>query len=396
MRRLPSFVVGLFATALLAGGLTLTGCDTPSERPDDDVGSSDVHNPHLEKYPNLKKIDLPEGFQIRMYADDVPNARSLELTPNGTLFVGNRAGDKVFAVLDTDDDYEADEVKTITSGKRMPNGVAFRDGDLYVAEVSRVLKFADIESNLDDPPEPEVINDNFPSDGHHGWKYIAFGPDGKLYVPVGAPCNICERDQQVYSNLQRMDPDGSNKEVYATGIRNTVGFDWHPQTGELYFTDNGADNLGDNRPPDELNYAPEPGMDFGYPYCHGGDMPDPEFGDEADCSEFTPPIQKLGPHVAALGMEFYDGDMFPEKYHNQAFIAEHGSWNRTNKIGYRVSLVTFDEEGNATDYRPFADGWLQGEQDWGRPVDVELMDDGSMLVSDDANGQIYRIIYVGE
>jgi len=395
MRRLPLFVIGLFSAGLLCVG-PLIGCDTPSERPDDDVGNSDVENPHLEKYPNLKKIDLPEGFQIRMYADDVPNARSLELTPNGTLFVGNRAGDKVFAVLDTDDDYEADEVNTITSGKRMPNGVAFRNGDLYVAEVSRVLKFPDIESNLDDPPEPEVINDNFPSDGHHGWKYIAFGPDGKLYVPVGAPCNICERDQQVYSNLQRMDPDGSNKEVYATGIRNTVGFDWHPETGELYFTDNGADNLGDNRPPDELNYAPEPGMDFGYPYCHGGDMPDPDLGDEADCSEFTPPIQKLGPHVAALGMEFYDGEMFPEEYHNQAFIAEHGSWNRTNKIGYRVSLVTFDEEGNATDYRPFADGWLQGEQDWGRPVDVELMDDGSMLVSDDANGQIYRIIYTGE
>lgn len=351
-------------------------------------------NPAFQEHPDLKKIKLPPGFQIRMYAE-VPNARSLELAPDGTLFVGNRSGNKVYAVRDTDDDMQGDEVITIASGLRMPNGVAFRDGDLYVAEVSKVWRFADILNNLQDP-QKELVSDEFPTDSHHGWKFIKFGPDGKLYVPVGAPCNICKTDYTKFSNIMRMDPDGSNLEMYVKGVRNTVGFDWHPDTGNLWFTDNGRDMMGDNMPPDELNRVTRQGQHFGYPFCHGGFAPDPKFGDQADCDEFRPPAQKLGPHVAALGVEFYEGDMFPGEYKKQAFIAEHGSWNRSNKIGYRVTLVRLDDNQNVTSYEVFAKGWLQGESSWGRPVDVEVMADGSMLVSDDAGGKVYRIVYTGE
>jgi glucose/arabinose dehydrogenase len=366
----------------------VAACETPKDK-------KSVSNNGDRETPKLAQIELPDGFQIHMYASDVPNARSMELSPNGTLFVGNRKGDKVYAVVDSDGDYRADEVKVIAEGMRMPNGVALHDGDLYVSEVSKVWRFADIEQDLDDPGDPDLISEAFPTDSSHGWKFIKFGPDGKLYVPVGAPCNICKPDPQTYANLQRMDPDGSNREVFATGIRNTVGFDWHPETGELWFTDNGRDMMGDNRPPDELNHAPEQGLDFGYPYCHGGDIPDPQFGDQANCDDFVAPAQKLGPHVAALGMRFYTGDMFPEEYKNQIFIAEHGSWNRSSKLGYRVMLVELDDNGNAASYEPFATGWLQGESAWGRPVDLEIMDDGSMLVSDDASGSIYRITYEG-
>ena len=341
----------------------------------------------------LHLIEMPDGFQIDVYAR-VPNARSLELSPNGTLFVGNRTGDSVYAVRDTDGDNKADERFVLAEGLRMPNGVAYRDGDLYVAEVSRVWRFPGIEDNLENPSR-ELVSDTFPTDRSHGWKFIKFGPDGKLYVPVGAPCNICKPDFDRYANIMRMNPDGSNLEVYARGIRNTVGFDWHPETGDLWFTDNGRDWMGDNRPPDELNRAPEPGLHFGYPWCHGGTIQDPDFNDRP-CSEFVPPVQNLGPHVAALGMQFYTGDMFPGEYKNEVFIAEHGSWNRSNKIGYRVMLVRLDGEGNSLGYEEFATGWLQGEEAWGRPVDVELMDDGSMLVSDDFSGTVYRIVYTGE
>jgi glucose/arabinose dehydrogenase len=274
----------------------------------------------------------------------------------------------------------------------MPNGVALFNNDLYVSEVSRILKFPNIYQNYKSRPDFEVIYDQYPTDHHHGWKYIDFGPDGKLYVPVGAPCNICDSEDPVYASITRMNPDGSNVEIFAEGVRNTVGFDWHPETNVLWFTDNGRDYMGDNLPPDELNYAPEKGLNYGYPYCHGNDIPDPEFGKNKDCEKYTKPVQELGPHVAALGMIFYTGDMFPEKYKNQVFIAEHGSWNRSSKIGYRVMLVTLD--GNeALEYKPFAKGWLQGESVWGRPVDVAQMPDGSVLVSDDYANTIYRISY---
>ncbi|RLD78384.1 MAG: sorbosone dehydrogenase family protein, partial [Bacteroidetes bacterium] len=277
----------------------------------------------------------------------------------------------------------------------MPNGVALKDGNLYVAERSKIWRFKDIDEHLNNPPEPELIYDEFPEDDHHGWKFIAFGPDGKLYIPVGAPCNICERlDNPVYASITRMNDDGSGLEVFAHGVRNAVGFAWHPESKELWFTDNGRDWFGDDKPADELNHAPNTGMHFGFPYCHQGNLPDDEFGSGHSCDEFIAPVQKLGPHVAALGMRFYTGMMFPAEYKNQIFIAEHGSWNRTNKIGYQVSLVKLDGN-NAISYETFASGWLKedGETVWGRPVDVLVMPDGSMLISDDTANAIYRISY---
>lgn len=343
--------------------------------------------------PQLQKIKLPEGFKISIYADNVENARSMVMGDNGTLFVGTRGEDKVYAIVDKNKDYKADTVYTIASGLNMPNGVAFRNGSLYVAEVDKVWRFDKIEDNLMNPPQKVLVSDNFPSDKHHGWKYIAFGPDDKLYVPVGAPCNICDdhKKNPQYASITRMNADGSEHEVFAHGIRNTVGFTWHPETQEMWFTDNGRDMLGNDIPPDELNRAPQAGMNFGYPYCHGGDIPDPKF-DEHACSEFTPPVQKLGPHVAALGVKFYTGDMFPAAYKNQILIAEHGSWNRDTPIGYRIMMVKLD--GNkAVSYEPFAEGWLENGKAWGRPVAILQLEDGSILVSDDFANCIYRITY---
>ncbi len=344
----------------------------------------------------LDKIKLPEGFKIEVYASDVTNARSMALSPNGTLFVGTRDKGNVYALQDTDGDFVIDKKYVIASKLKMPNGVAFRDGDLYVAEVNRILKFENIEANLDEPKEPLVVYDQYPTDTHHGWKFIDFGPDGKLYVPVGAPCNICE-PEEIYASITRLNPDGTGMEIVQHGIRNTVGFTWHPETKDLWFTDNGRDWLGDDKPACELNHAPRDGMHFGYPYCHQGDLPDPEFGGKRDCSEFTPPAQKLGPHTAPLGIEFVTTNQFPAKYKNQILFAEHGSWNRSTKIGYRVMMVTLDENHNATSYEPFAEGWLEEDKDdvWGRPVDLEFLPDGSMLVSDDYADVIYRISYEG-
>ncbi|MBI4831473.1 MAG: sorbosone dehydrogenase family protein [Candidatus Lindowbacteria bacterium] len=344
-----------------------------------------------EQFP-LRRIKLPPGFAINIYAANVPNARSMTLSPNGTLFVGTRSEGNVYAVLDRDKDNKADEVITLARRLNMPNGVAFRDGSLYVAEVNRILRFDSIEEHLDRPPKPVIVNDRFPKDRLHGWKFIAFGPDGMLYVPVGAPCNVCERDDERYASIMRMKPDGSGLEMFARGVRNTVGFDWHPQTKELWFTDNGRDWMGDNMPPDELNRAPRSGLNFGFPYCHGNGIPDPALGKKHECDEFTPPVQELGPHVAALGMRFYTGDMFPDKYRNQIFIAQHGSWNRSAPIGYRVMLARI--EGNKpVGYEVFAEGWLQGGVSWGRLVDVLVMPDGALLVSDDKADVIYRISY---
>jgi glucose/arabinose dehydrogenase len=340
----------------------------------------------------LHLITLPPGFTIRVYAHDVPNARSMTLSPKGTLFVGTRSAGKVYAVVDRDTDHTADAVVTLVQGLNMPNGVAFRDGALYVAEVNRVLRFDHIETRLQDPPRPVVVNDGFPGDRHHGWKFIRFGLDGRLYVPVGAPCNVCERQDTRYASIMRMQPDGTGLEVFVRGVRNSVGFDWHPQTRELWFTDNGRDMLGDDLPPDELNHAPKQGGHYGFPYCHGGDLPDPKFGKRRRCEEFTPPAMKLGPHVASLGMRFYTGTMFPQEYRQQIFIAEHGSWNRSVPIGYRMTLVRLKDK-RAVGYEVFAEGWLQGERAWGRPVDVQVMPDGALLVSDDRAGVIYRISY---
>ena len=350
---------------------------------------------------SLDKIELPEGFTIDMYADSVPNARQMALSPNGTLFVGSRRAGTVRAVIDHDGDFKADQVVLIDDSLTMPSGLAFRDGSLYVGAVSQILRYDDIEAHLDAPPEPVVVVNDLPTEGHHGWKYLDFGPDGKLYVPVGAPCNVCV-EPEPFATILRMNPDGTEREVYARGVRNSVGFDWHPTTGHLWFTDNGSDNISpdvaitDELPSCELNHAPEAGLHFGFPYIHQGDTPDPQFGDGHSPDDYAPPAVNLGPHVAPLGMVFYTGAMFPDEYQNQAFIAEHGSWNRSKKIGYRLKLVRFDEAGNAIGQEVFAKGWLQDEQSWGRPNDVELMPDGSLLVSDDQAGAIYRITYSGD
>ncbi len=340
----------------------------------------------------LRNISMPPGFHIAVYAKDVKGARSLSLGARGTVFVGSREAGKVYALTGREGAKTAEHVTVIASGLNMPNGVAFRDGALYVAEVNRILRYNKIEEQMSTPPPAVVVNDTFPKDRHHGWKFIAFGPDGLLYVPVGAPCNKCEREDSRYASIMRMKPDGSGLEIFASGVRNTVGFDWHPQTKELWFTDNGADWMGDDTPPDELNRASRKGLNFGFPYCHAGDISDPKFGHKHPCSEFEPPAIKLGPHVAALGMRFYTGSMFPESYRNQIFIAEHGSWNRTIPIGYRVTLVRL-QDGRAVKYETFAEGWLSGLMTRGRPVDVLVMRDGALLVSDDRADMIYRISY---
>lgn len=343
----------------------------------------------------LDEITLPDGFQIDYYASGIENARSMCLSPGGVLYVGTRNAGNVYALVDTNKDFKADVRFTLAQGLNSPNGVAWKDGDLYVAEISRILKFNNIDENLADPGEPDVVFDQYPTEGHHGWKYIAFSPDGRLFVPVGAPCNICKSDDPVFASVTILDLDSKEYTIYAEGVRNTVGFDWHPVTGEFWFTDNGGDRLGDNMPGDELNYAPRSGMHFGYPFCHQGNYPDPKLGSSGVCEKFTPPAKILGPHVAALGLEFYDGEMFPEEYKNQAFIAEHGSWNRSTPLGYRISLVTIKDNEKAVSYETFAEGWLEEDGGrWGRPVDLELLPDGSMLISDDYGDAIYRISYV--
>jgi glucose/arabinose dehydrogenase len=371
--------------------LIIMSCNSKNDSSMED-GSVSAFSDSSKKLP-LDSIKLPEGFKIDVFAE-VDNARSMAISPSGIIYVGNRNGDKVYAVKDVDGDGKADKRWVIASGLNMPNGVAFKDDDLYVAEVSRILKFPSIESKLANPGQPVVLNDKYPTEAHHGWKYIAFGPDGKLYVPVGAPCNICESQDSVFASITRLNPDGTGREIFASGVRNTVGFTWHPQTGELWFTDNGRDLLGDDVPNCELNVAPKKGLHFGYPYCHQGDIKDPEFGDKKPCSDFVPPVQKMGPHVAPLGLKFYTGDMFPAEYKNQLFVAKHGSWNRTKKSGYEVSLVKV-ENNKSAGMETFASGWLDEatQKAWGRPVDVLQLADGSLLVSDDQANVIYRITY---
>lgn len=341
----------------------------------------------------LETIKLPPGFAIELWAK-VDNARQMALggvdARGGVLYVGSRSAGKVHAVR-FDASYRAGAVTRIADSLKMPSGLAWKNGSLYVGAVSRILRYDDIDRRLDQPPAPITVTDTLPKDAHHGWKFIAFGPDGKLYVPIGAPCNICDPGDP-YAAILRMDADGSNREIFARGVRNSVGFDWSPVDGTLWFTDNGRDWLGDDSPPDELNRAPRAGLHFGYPFCHGGDIADPEFGARRSCGEFTPPAQRLGPHVAGLGMRFYTGAMFPAEYRNQIFIAEHGSWNRSKKIGYRISLVRV-KDGRAVAREDFATGWLQGETAWGRPADVQPLPDGSLLVADDHAGAIYRIIW---
>ncbi|MEM6360541.1 MAG: sorbosone dehydrogenase family protein [Bacteroidota bacterium] len=381
--------------ALVLSTIFLMACGSESESGSSSLNSDSSAVTLTESDYPLEKLNLPPGFKVSIFAE-VENARSLAMSSSGVIYVGNRSADKVYALKDTNGDWIADDKYIIDEDLMMPNGVAYKDGDLYVAEVSKVWRYKNIEANLSNPPEPELVYDEYPTEGHHGWKYIAFGPDGKLYVPVGAPCNICKSDDPVFASITRINADGTGLEIIAEGIRNTVGFAWHPETKELWFTDNGRDMMGDNVPPCELNRVTSSGLHFGYPYCHGSDIADPEFGSERHCNDFKKPSWKFGAHTAPLGMKFYTGNMFPTDYNGDIIVAQHGSWNRSRKVGYRLMRVTV-ENSATTKAEVFIDGWLNDDtQDaWGRPVDVLQMPDGSLLVSDDFAGVVYRISYEG-
>lgn len=345
--------------------------------------------------PRVQDIHTPAGFHVELFADDVPNARELAYSPTGIVYAGSMDEGNVYAMPDQDHDGKADTVLVIASGLSMPVGVAWHAGDLYISAVNRILVLRGIDDRLHAPPLPELISDRFPDETHHGWKFIAFGRDGRLYVPVGAPCNICLSEDSVFATIMSVTPDGSDPRIEARGVRNSVGFDWDPRDGSLWFTDNGRDWMGDDVPSCELDHLTRRGEHFGYPFCHQGDTLDPEFGKGHSCDEFVPPAAKLGPHVAPLGMRFYIGEMFPTKYRGAMFIAEHGSWNRSQPIGYRIA-VAFPQPNGKAAHEVFAEGWLKGSSAWGRPADVLPLPDGSLLVSDDAADVIYRITYAEE
>ncbi len=346
-----------------------------------------------DKQKVLQALQLPPGFKISLFADNVPNARTLALGDNGIVYVGTRQQGSVYALQDENQDGVAERRYELAKGLYMPNGVAYRNNQLFVAETNRIIRFDNIGDHLSNPPEPVVVYDKLPSDKHHGWKYLRFGPDGKLYTAVGAPCNICKPDKEIYASLVRLNADGSDFEILAGGIRNTVGYDWQPGTGDLFFTENGRDYLGDDLPPDELNRWTKNGQHFGYPYCHGGYIADPELSDGRKCSEFTSPEWKFKAHMAPLGLRFYTGNQFPERFHLQLFVAQHGSWNRSKPHGYRVAVVRF-KNGKPYKEQSFISGWLTEDDNvLGRPTDILQMPDGSLLITDDTLGVIYRVEY---
>jgi glucose/arabinose dehydrogenase len=341
-----------------------------------------------DKLPTAK-LKVPPGFNIEVYAAGMANARSMAEGDKGTIFVGTRLVGKVYAVANKDGKRS---VKTLYSDLYRPNGIAFKNGTLYIAELSKVSKIDKVEDNLDSPPKPTMIYDNLPKDEAHGWKFIGIGPDNKLYVPVGQPGNnVLHSD--AHGQIRRINLDGSGAEVIARGVRNTVGFDWNPETKQLYFTDNGRDWMSEDVPEDELNRVTKVGEHFGAPYCLQGNIVDPEFGWGKSCSEYTAPVGLLGPHSAALGMRFYTGNMFPKAYKNAIIVARHGSWNRSKKVGGDVMVVKLNKDGTVKSMEPFITGFLEDNKYIGRPVDVMQMKDGSLLVSDDWNGAVYRVTY---
>ena len=363
-------------------------------RPDAMKGSTLAPNPpgliaKSASEMKLDKIKLPPGFKIELWAEGIPNARSLAVGAKGTVFIGTRLVESVYAVVEKDGKRE---VKTILKGLHRPNGIVFHNGSLYVAELSRILRYDNIEDRLDNPGPPTVVFDALPKDEPHGWKYMVMGPDGWLYFNIGAPCNICVVPE-THATIMRVDPKNGVMEMVARGVRNSVGMAFHPNTKELWFTNHGRDWMGDDLPHDTLHRMPRKGMHFGFPYCHQGDFLDPDVGRGRSCAEFAQPDLKLGPHIAPLGMRFYTGKMFPAEYRNRIIIANHGSWNRTTKTGFNLMQVTLDGQGKAVKYEPFAEGWLDGNNFWGRPVDVQVMSDGALLVSDDVAGALFRISY---
>ena len=340
-----------------------------------------------DKLP-VAKLKVPPGFNIEVYAAGMANARSLAEGDKGTVFVGTRLVGNVYAIGNKDGKRS---VKTLASGLYRPNGIAFKNGTLYIAELSKVSKVEKVEDNLDSP-KLTMIYDKLPKDEAHGWKFIGIGPDNKLYVPVGQPGNnVLHSD--AHGLIRRMNLDGSGDEVIARGVRNTVGFDWHPETKQLYFTDNGRDWVSEDVPEDELNRVTKVGEHFGAPYCLQGNIVDPELGWGKSCSDYTAPVGLLGPHSAALGMRFYTGNMFPKAYKNAIIVARHGSWNRTKKVGGDVLVVKLNKDGTVKSMEPFITGFLENNSYIGRPVDVMQMKDGSLLVSDDWNGAVYRVTY---
>ena len=342
----------------------------------------------------LKNLHLPTGFSVSVYAENLPNARSMALGDNGVVYIGTGKEGKVYAVEPASSMGKPRSHWLIASGLTMPNGVVFKDGALYVADINQILRFDAISTHLANPPKPVVIYNQFPTDKHHGWKYLRFGPDGKLYTAVGAPCNSCQPSAAIYTSLVRLNADGSDLEILAQGIRNTVGFDWQPDTNQLFFSDNGRDHLGDDVPPDELNKWTEKGEHFGYPYCHGGDIADPELANGKHCNQFKAPVWKFKAHAAPLGLRFYQGQQFPAYYQKQLFVAQHGSWNRSEPQGYRVALVKFNSLGEPVAEEDFMSGWLQQDGSvLGRPVDILTLPNGSLLVSDDQQGAIYQVTY---
>lgn len=349
-----------------------------------------------EKQALLNNIKLPQGFTISLFADAVPDARSMALGKDNTVFVGTRSSGNVYALQDKNQDGIADQYYIIATGLNMPNGIAYKDGALYVATLKRIIRFDNIDQQLNKPPKPTVIYKNFPAKKSHGWKYLRFGPDNKLYTAVGAPCNICLPKAMIFTSLLRLNTDGTHMQILARGIRNTVGFDWQPKTNTLYFAENGRDFLGDDIPPDELNKWTKKGQHFGYPYCHGGEFLDPELGKGKNCNAYVSPEWKFKAHIAPLGIHFYRGQLFPKSYHKQLFVAQHGSWNRTVPHGYRIALLKF-KQGKIVSEQVFATGWLtETGKVTGRPVDLLELADGSLLVSDDLAGVIYKITYTSK
>lgn len=357
---------------------------------------------YISADPNINKLYVPEGFEISIYADNLDSPRQLTETADGFIIVGSKNGDKIFALNDANNDGVAEQKILLANGLQNPTGVSFYKGDLYFSEIDKVWIIEDIDSWLssdqENLPERSIFMDDLPSETWHGFKYLDFGPDGNLYIPVGVPCNICLEPQTKDKRFAAIHKYEDGKLItVADGVRNSVGFDWHPVTKKLYFSDNGRDWLGDDSPSCELNVVDKEGSFYGYPYKHAKNVIDPEFGKlipNLD-KQLIDPIAELGPHVAPLGIAFYDNLKFPEKYRNSLFIALHGSWNRSKKSGYKVIFVKLDEDGNYISMEDFISGWLNDQSAWGRPVSPFIMSDGSMLVSDDKYNVIYKVQYKG-
>ena len=342
----------------------------------------------------LDEVKLPDGFKISVFAQGLADARQIAKGPAGVIFVGSRAAGAVYRVTDADGDYIADRVEQIAGDLYMPSGIAYREGKLYIAEVHRITVLHQPLAETLDEMAAEVIYDDLPSDAHHGWKAIDFGPDNRLYVPVGAPCNVCEV-KAPHGTILAVDLATKQTQVYAQGVRNSVGFAWHPKSQKLWFSDNGRDWMGDDIPGCEINRVDTPGQHFGFPYVHAAGIADDGFALPKSL-DVTYPAQVLGAHVAPLGLLFYTGGQFPSEYKHRLFVAQHGSWNRTEKAGYNIMVASINDEGKVVAYENFASGWLKGQAVWGRPVDLEQLEDGSLLVSDDQAGVIYRISYAGQ